>query len=203
MHEPASLQNGLARMMTGVFRALNPNKWLIGIAALLAVALLAVLVPAVVLAAPTDAPSNFKAVSGDGNMTLSWDTLDGASGGYEYRYSADFGSLVTAFWTDHGSSSGDTSVTFDPGTEDVGTLYYFQVRGQDSDGNTGPEAQVSATQRVVPPAVPNLQAVAGNAKVTLTWDDFDLDYLIGNYQYRQNSGGVWSSWTTTISYTKD
>ena len=57
----------------------------------------------------------------------------------------------------------------------------------------GPPSEVfnvaMTLQRAAPPAVPNLAAVAGNAKVTLTWDDFDVDYLIVNYQYRQNSGG--------------
>ena len=97
MHAPATLQNGLARKLAGVSRALKPTKSFAGIAALFAVALLAVLVPAVVFAvAPTGAPAGVSATSGDGTMTLSWETLNGASGGYEYRYGADFGSLVTA-----------------------------------------------------------------------------------------------------------
>ena len=56
MHVPATLQNGLARMMTGVSRSLKPSTWLAGIAALFAVALLAVIVPAVVFAATPAVP---------------------------------------------------------------------------------------------------------------------------------------------------
>ena len=54
MHKSATLQNGLARMMAGVSKALKPTKWFVAIAALFVVALLAVLVPAVVFA---DAPA--------------------------------------------------------------------------------------------------------------------------------------------------
>ena len=84
----------------------------------------------------------------------------------------------------------------------VGTLYYFQVRGQDSDGNTGPEAQVNAIQRAVPPAVPNLQAEVGNAQVTLTWTHL-ANYNIVSYEFRQDDGAgfgeTWSIIRHTVS----
>ncbi len=60
-----------------------------------------VLVPAVILAAaPEDAPSGLKATSGDGTMKLSWGTLTGAGGGYDFRYAGNVAALFTATWHD-------------------------------------------------------------------------------------------------------
>ena len=48
-----------------------------------------------------------------------------------------------------------------------------------------------------------MAAQAGDASVTLTWNDFDLDYTVSSYEYRQNSGDGWGAWTTTTDFTRD
>ncbi len=87
----------------------------------------------------------------------------------------------------------------------VGTTYYFQVRGKDSSNNAGPESDtVNAIQRATPPAVLGLKAAGGgDGTVTLTWNDYDNDYYLTSYEYRQYNGSVWDSWTPTTSYTED
>ena len=210
MHEPATLQNGLARMMTGVSRSLKPTRWLAGIAAPFAVVLAALIIvgmaqaslPGLAEAHDPNIPQGLTATSGDGDITLTWNTATNANAGYEYRYTENQNDLffgTAPEWHQATAVSGTTTFIHgdDSGEEKltVGTTYYFQVRSKHAahDGNeiqySGPSNVAMALQRAAPPAVPNLAAVAGNAKVTLTWDDFDVDYLIVNYQYRQNSGG--------------
>ena len=90
------------------------------LALLLALAAL-LLVPAVVFAAPSK-PSKPTASSSNGVMTVTWGKTNGATAGYQYRYSTnawcllldsgcDFGGSDQD-WTDHGSGRDDTSVTF-------------------------------------------------------------------------------------------
>ncbi len=158
--------------------------------------------------APTNAPSGVSATTGDGTMTLTWNSLTEASGGYDFRYSnnaADFFAGDGPTWHDvpGDNNATNTSVTlpFDEMREQkhkltVGETYYFQVGGKDSDGNAGPAwASISGTQRAAPPAVKNLSATSGNAQVTLTWTD-QADYAIVNYEYRQSSddGSSWTAW---------
>ena len=72
--------------------------------------------------------------------------------------------------------------------------------GDDPDTYSGPSDLRNALQRATPVAVENLGAEAGNAEVTLTWDDL-ADYAILNYQYRQNDGSGWTTTWETIEYT--
>ena len=119
--------------------------------------------PAVVLAAaPTGAPSGVTATSGDGTMTLNWSPLTDADGGYDFRYADNAGAVYGASWYDVPGTNeqGTTTVTLPfevEGTQQhkltVGTTYFFQVRGKDSDENAGPESNppVFAMQRAKPP----------------------------------------------------
>ncbi len=150
------------------------------LAVLLALAAL-ILVPAVVLADhQVDKPTTPTATTGDRTMTVNWSTTHGATGGYQYRYTDNV--LVTLGLADPPEWSGEqisstNTVTIPAGTLTVGTTYYFQVRGRDngspitygeaSDWSTGVE------QRAAPAKLANVQAVAGNTEVTLSWNNPD------------------------------
>ena len=93
MHKSASLQNGLARMMTGVSRALKPTKLFAGIAAPFVVALAALIIAGMAQAslpglAEADhgiqKPSKPTASSSGGVMTVKWGSTHGATSGYQY-----------------------------------------------------------------------------------------------------------------------
>ncbi len=59
--------------------------------------------------------------------------------------------------------------------------------------------KINGTVKMVPAAPINLMATAGDARVTLTWDDPDND-SITEYEYQQRiSGGSWGGWTDFTS----
>ena len=184
------------------------------ITAVVALALLAVAIdwnaqPGVALAQDIAVPKGLTATSGDGTMKVSWGSANGATGGYRYRYTDELlytisGEGNVSEWFDHGSKKGDNSVDISAGTLTVGNTYYFQVRGKDN--NTPPEyggaSEWSAgeVQRAAPSQLANVAAAAGNAQVTLSWDNPNDDTIV-NYEIRRGGGSGWGKWETTTSYT--
>ena len=229
MHKSATLQNGLARMIAGVSKALKPTKWFVAIAALFVVALLAVLVPAVVFAdapAVPGWPDEGAVTSGDGTMTLNWDRADRATG-YQFRYADNatvfFSDPESLTWHVASSSGTDTDVTIPTDTSPgvpaltVGTTYFFEVRAVNNESTptdtsddtySGPSSTNNGLQRVAPAKLAGVTAAAGNAEVTLSWDNPNDD-TITSYDYRQSDdgGSNWGGWQNftispdTYSYT--
>jgi hypothetical protein len=136
---------------------------------------------------PTWDPNN-PVVSGDGTMTLNWNTAPGATG-YEFRYS----SAAACLFHDVGCVAGETAwapantnteYTTPKGTLTVGTTYWFQIRAVNNEGTIDnnednnddtysvPSELRSAIQRAAPAKLANVAAVAGNAQVTLSWAPF-------------------------------
>ena len=166
-------------------------------------------------------------VSGDRTMTLNWNSASDATG-YEYRYTnAALGftqvnsdpenpiyacgdSCITSEWLTASTADDDTDKTIDPATTGdptltVGTTYWFQIRAvntdDDPDSYSEPSEIRNALQRAAPAKLANVAAVAGNAKVTLSWDDPNDDTIV-NYAYRQDAGGVFpDTWTTITEVT--
>ena len=209
MHESATLQNGLARKLIGVSRSLKPNKMLAGIAALFAVALLAVIAPAVVFAAAPAVPGwpdEGAVTSGDGTMTLNWLNANNATG-YEFRYAdntfAFFLDPVPPTWHEASTSWNDTNYTVPKDTLTVGTTYYFQVRAVNANDDpitySDPSSTENGIQRAAPAKLTNVQATAGDAEVTLGWDIPPEGDLVISYDYRQsdpNNPATEHSWVT-------
>ncbi len=129
-----------------------------------------------VSAQSTPAPAavtNFAAVAGDQQVTLSWDNPNNASiTTYQYRQSTDSGSNWSPDWTNiTGSDENTTSHTVE--NLKNGTEYTFEVRAVNATGN-GAAVSVSAT-----PALPPL---------TVTWPE--------DIKGTQNSS-IWTSSTST------
>ena len=203
---------GLVNMSPGATRRLPLLAALLVLAALL-------LVPAVVFAATPTKVSGLSATSGDGTMKLTWNNTTNAVGGYQYRYSNNATALfddsyaceapncVRSDWTEASTSKTVTNKTIAKGTLTVGTTYFFQVRGVGSGTEEygEPSDTAIADQRAAPSVLSNLTATAGNAQVTLNWDDPN-DSSIINYAYRQDDGSgfpeTWINFTTnTNEYT--
>ena len=189
------------------------------ITAVVALALLVVAIdwsahPGVAEAAAPPTPSwdsTSPVASGDGTMTLDWNTVSGATG-YEYRYSTETAPLLldtincadgtldcVSAWKTASTSGTDTDFTTVKGTLAVGTTYVFQVRAVNTNDDpvsySDPSTTESATQRATPSKLANFTATAGNAQVTLGWDAPPAGELVINHNYRINSGGSWGEWS--------
>lgn len=121
--------------------------------------------PAVPVATPA-APTGVSAVAGNGQVTVNWTAVTGATSYNVYR-STSAGSL--------GSKVGSISTTtYNDATAANGTTYYYAVTGSNAAGE-GPASEPSAGATpavpVTVPAAPTaVNAMAGNALVTVTWN---------------------------------
>jgi uncharacterized protein (UPF0548 family)/fibronectin type 3 domain-containing protein len=120
-------------------------------------------------AQPPGPPANLQAAAGDGTVDLTW-----------YQPASDGRAPVTNYRVYRGTTSG--SLTFlsmigtvlsyaDTGRTN-GVTYYYSVSAVNAAGEGARTGEVSATPMgtgTAPSAVQNLQAMAGSARVVLTW----------------------------------
>ena len=130
---------------------------------------------------PPGAPDSLAAIPGNGQVALGWTAPSVTGGaaiiGYEYRVSADGGSSWSPDWTavpdgpDQGAETDDERSLVVTGLTN-GTLYTFEVRASNR-AHSGPAARDEATPQTGPAATPGapreVQARAGDAAVTLSW----------------------------------
>jgi len=112
---------------------------------------------------PPQAPTNLTATAGNSVVTLNWQASDGATGYNIYMGNPDCTSLTKVVSTT-GTSYRVTGLT-------NGTQYCFVVKAYNSDGESGPSNEATATPVApLPPQAPaNLTATPGNTIVTLVW----------------------------------
>ena len=154
-------------------------------------------------ATPTDmtppaAPTGLAATPGDGTVSLDWnDNAEPDLAGYNvYRHTVpggpyskiNVGLVATSTFVDNGVSNG--------------TTYYYVVRAEDGHSNeSGNSSEASATPGDAPPAAPTgLVATAGDASVSLDWDDNsepDLDSY--NVKRGTSGGGPYSTIATDVA----
>ena len=153
-------------------------------------------VPATGAAAPTD----LAAEPGDGSVTLSWTApaSDGGSPvtGYSYQQKEGTGNYGT--WTEAAATAVETTEHTVTGLTN-GTVHTFRVRAETSAGSGAASAEASATPLSVPSGPAGLEALAGNAQVTLTWNapTSDGGTAVTSYQHRHRpAGGTHTEWTT-------
>ncbi|MCY4573591.1 MAG: fibronectin type III domain-containing protein, partial [Gemmatimonadetes bacterium] len=140
-------------------------------------------------------PTNLMATAGDGQVMLSWEapTTGDTPTGYDFR------SGVDDRWSDWAATSSMTGHMVS-GLEN-GKEHAFEVRAR-NDGGPGPAASAMATpiaDPVAPGAPQNLEAMAGDAQVTLSWDAPASGDAPTWYQYRVSTGGVAGEWMRATS----
>ena len=135
------------------------------------------------------------AAPGDGKVTLSWalPASDSTATGVEIRYKEKEQGVVvnpSTTWTDWADAEGDTSHTI-TGLSN-GIEYSFEVRATNAVG--GSDAESVDASPLAKPAKPDLAAVPGDGKVTLSWTDPGNSSITG-YQLQQKEGdaeyGAW------------
>ena len=109
------------------------------------------------------APTGLKATAGDAQVQLTWNASSGAAS-YKVKRSMTSGGPYTTIATGVASTNYlNTGLT-------NGVTYFYVISAVNSAGESTNSAQASATPGASAPLPPqNLNAVAGDGKVTLTW----------------------------------
>ena len=158
------------------------------------------------LAPPAGAPASIIAVAGNGEVTLTWAVVDGAT---RYESSTDGNAWAPIDAADIDMSDDGTMVSTIVTGLTNGTTVSFQVRGANSAGDGAASiASASVTPMaptVVPGPVTSLTAEAGNGQVALTWVAPTTGGTVVNYEYSMDNGATWmdipNSNAATTSYT--
>jgi hypothetical protein len=117
---------------------------------------------------PPSAPSGVIAVAGDGQMTISWDAVTGATS-YNVYYATSKGVTRANGTKVSGATSGQTVSNLTNNT-----IYYFVVTAVGANGESVESSQVMITPVPGTPAatpVPTgVMATAGNGQVAVSWN---------------------------------
>ncbi len=152
-------------------------------------------------------PKGLTASGGDRSISLAWDDPGDASiSGYQFRARPSRDPDWPSWGTMAGSTYRTTSYTLLRGLAN-GALYDVQVRARNAAG-AGPASGASATPRPpapsgVPPAAPaGLAAQAGDASISLAWDD-PGDASISGYEFRVRvaADADWRNWRPVAAST--
>ena len=147
-------------------------------------------------------PPNLTAVSGDRQVTLSWEASSAGASAithYEYKLSRDSSGFVSS-WIDVPGDGSTRQVTVSPLVE--AASYTFQMRAENTQGEGSPSPEVEAFSydgpTLEPEAPPNLTAVSGDRQVTLSWEVSRAGaspITHYEYQYSTTSGTFNDTWT--------
>ena len=128
------------------------------------------------------APANLTAAAGVGQVALEWDD-PGDAGITAYQLKYGRGNTVVQVWSDVSGTGASTTEHTVTGLTN-GAAYTFKLRAK-ATVTLGDSSMVTATP--VPAAPVDLEATAGDGKVTLNWDD-PGDAAITAYQLVHYSG---------------
>ncbi|EHS58008.1 S-layer domain protein [Paenibacillus sp. Aloe-11] len=142
---------------------------------------------------PPAAPGGLTATSGNGQVTLGWNSVSGAVtyDVYKGTASGSYGSIPVATVSGATYSYTETDLT-------NGTTYFFVVKASNAGGYSDNSNEVSATPQVPVPGVPVLlPATAGDSRVSLTWNPM-IDST-GYKIFKSTTSGAYGSEETTVS----
>ncbi len=138
-------------------------------------------------------PNSLQGKPDDKRATLSWEPPTNTGGTETLTYEWRQG--ITGTWPSVGTA---TTVTI-PNLEN-GTNYTFYVQARNSAG-AGPAANTTVRPAGRPGAPQNLMVEPGNQQVRIRWSPpaNDDGSPIRRYEWKQGSGGTWTSTSTTTT----
>ncbi len=151
------------------------------------------------------APTGLSAISGNGQVELSWTAPTDDGNSVITDYTIEYRRVNATWITFADDISTDTDVVVMGLTNRQ--QYEFRVNATNAAGTGPASAVVPATPRIIPAAPTGLAAVAGNAQVELTWTEPTdnggsaiTDYII---QHSSDSGTTWITFADDISTDTD
>jgi hypothetical protein len=145
---------------------------------------------------PMAAPTGLAATAGNAQVSLSWNSVTGATS-YTVKRSLTTGGTYASV------QSGVTATAYTNTGLTNGTTYYFVVSAVNAGGESSNSSQASATPTAPPSAPSNVKAVPGDAKATLSWDS-SAGTTSDTVMRSLTSGGTYAtvqSGVTTTGYT--
>lgn len=137
-------------------------------------------------------PSLKPAIAGDGNVSLSWNTVEGATG-YNLYASQTAGSYGSAIST---VSEAVYSYKIEGLTN--GTTYHFVIKAIHPGGESDASNEVSATPQIPLPGAPLLSSVIpGNGQAHLSWQP--VDGSTGYSIFKSTVSGTYEAAAATVS----
>jgi fibronectin type 3 domain-containing protein len=110
------------------------------------------------------APTGVSATAGNGQVTISWSAVTGAT-----SYNLYWGTTTGVTKTNGTKVAGVTNPYVHTGRTN-GTPYFYVVTAVNAGGESAESAQVGATPQVPAPSAPTgVSATAGNSQVTISW----------------------------------
>jgi fibronectin type 3 domain-containing protein len=143
------------------------------------------------------APASLTATAGDGQVALTWSSVDGAVDYAVYRSTSSFTDVSNA--TAIATSVASTSYT--DNTAVNGTTYYYAVAASDGSAESDPSTTQSSTpQDSTPPTLADdLAATAGEEELDLTWSASSDNDLDGYNLYRSTTSFTTKSEATKVN----
>jgi fibronectin type 3 domain-containing protein len=135
---------------------------------------------------PPPAPANLQATAGNAQVSLTWSASTGGTS-YNVKRSTTSGGPYTKISSPIAANYTDTSLS-------NGTRYFYVVSAVNAAGESANSSEVNATPTAPanpPPTPTNLQAIAGNAQVSLTWSS-STGATSYNVKRSTSSGGPYS-----------
>ncbi len=142
-----------------------------------------------------------------GSGAVGFNTFTAPGGGIDLAASTTYfvdirglsGSNTLSVTTAGGTGSGNEQSGSLSGWSIADALHVFSAGTWGDRAGAALRMKINGTVKMAPAAPTGLMARAGDARVTLTWDDPDND-SITEYEYQQRtSGGSWGGWTDFTS----
>lgn len=130
---------------------------------------------------PPSTPTGLIATAGDGQVSLSWTGSTGATS-YKVKRGTAAGGPYTTVSSPAATSYSDTGLT-------NGSAYYYVVSAVNAYGESANSGEASATPSAVPLPPTGLNAVPGNAMITISWTASVSSGVSGYHLKRSTTSG--------------
>lgn len=112
------------------------------------------------------APAGVSTLSGDGQITISWNKVEGAT-----SYNVYFSNLPSVAPATATRAGGITATSYVHTALKNNSMYYYIVTAENASGEGLPSGETGARPKATPPAAPTgVAAVSGGDRITVKWE---------------------------------